>query len=1077
MENVVMTNMHITYPTLRLEPNLPPLQADVEDGLGEAEEIYSTPPSTPPEKGTSEAQIGTYLLKEERKQSEDMLYLQEDTVKLPNPRSGEYTRTGGKNNNGPFSTEPFKAISSFCNVGFRQLYEISRFVTHTKTPFSSLPTSLKQDTNDYEQLWSTLVRSMPEGIVRPERSSHVAWDRAKVKPEEVIFSGDLSFIDNADKDKPFLQFKLKPLKLESSNKSNRLWRKFGGDRLLRLVIPELTSKHLPKCLEQNDIDFRKLFIAWLLADHRFLGRTWRAFWLKRPKKKNPNQVTHQVYLFAVDGSGFSGRSGLRPSASALGQRHKPVTIQELLEWFIPFEMNCEQPCLKLFARLAQAVSDTTATVFFKPNEIIRTSDAWSDSPNVRCLLTDRISADEGSFKHSEDAVRMNDGCARISRAAAKAISNKLGLGGSTPSIFQGRIAGAKGIWMIDSTGETINSINPDFWIEITESQSKFECYSNNPDCFMLTLDVNKYSTPLKPAKLNYQLIPILINRGVPSQVFEKLIEKDLTTRVQELEDATSSPFLLRKWIQERFSVTSQRRSHGSVEMIGGMPDLLAEKIIWFIEVRKKITSKDYCSLAIRKYCSDLEDRMKIELGRSASPYMIADPLAILEEGEVHLGFSSAFTDEKSGFSETFLNKIDILVARNPAYLPSDIQKVRAVFKLELSVYKDVIVFPSKGSCALADKLSGGDYDGDTAWVCWDPDLVKPFINVEPHPHPNPESYGMEKDVTKVSDIVGESNHISLFLEKGFSFNLENQMLGICTNFHESLCYSSQHPIDSPLTKNIGSLLGYLVDSAKAGLIFTEKMWQEYRAAHGLQKDLQKPAYKDKEKGRPTDHIIDRLVFNVAKGVSEKTLGKFWKNFKVSPCWDGDLAAVANTECDRSKNDATLMKTLTYLREELKDLHRLWQRNVSRQDDSFSPMVSSRPANTPFRVVVEQCRDRFLNMQPSESVTSDIVSRWRSKNGVYNSACLYNNDWALLKASTLFKHYHRGKFPWYVCGKELGELKLLARGGVRTMAEDLWIHYRLDTKAVKKLEEKEGGVRIGGFDGTDDEDGEEYEVGD
>ncbi len=85
--------------------------------------------------------------------------------------------------------------------------------------------------------------------------------------------------------------------------------------------------------------------------------------------------------------------------------------------------------------------------------------------------------------------------------------------------------------------------------------------------------------------------------------------------------------------------------------------------------------KDECFLAIRKYCDDLEDRMKIELGRSAFPYMIADPLAILEEGEVHLGFSTAFIDEKSEFYETFLNNMDILVARNPAHLPSDIQKV------------------------------------------------------------------------------------------------------------------------------------------------------------------------------------------------------------------------------------------------------------------------------------------------------------------------------------------------------------------------------------------------------------------
>lgn len=235
-------------------------------------------------------------------------------------------------------------------------------MTHTKTPFLSLPTSLKQNTDDYEQLWSILVRSMPEGTVKPERSSNVAWDRAKAKPAEVIFSGDLSFSDSADKDKPVFEFKLKPLKLENSNKSSRLGRKFGGDRLLTLGILGLMPKDLPRYLRQEHTAFRNSFIAWLLdTDHRLLGRTWRAFWLKRldPKKKDPNQITHRVYLFAVDGSGFSRGSGLRLSNSAAGQRHAPVTTQELLEWFVPFKMNREQPCLKLFARLTQGKSSSS----------------------------------------------------------------------------------------------------------------------------------------------------------------------------------------------------------------------------------------------------------------------------------------------------------------------------------------------------------------------------------------------------------------------------------------------------------------------------------------------------------------------------------------------------------------------------------------------------------------------------------------------------------------------------------------------------------------------------------------------
>ena len=137
--------------------------------------------------------------------------------------------------------------------------------------------------------------------------------------------------------------------------------------------------------------------------------------------------------------------------------------------------------------------------------------------------------------------------------------------------------------------------------------------------------------------------------------------------------------------------------------------------------------------------------MNIGIGRSTIAFMIADPLAVLEEGEVHMGFSTIFRDSKSGFSDTMLHNIDVLVARSPAHLPSDIQKViplerctppflfqeelspnmvlkfwanrcigmaadkfqvRAVFKPELRIYKDVIVFSSRGSIPLAEKLSG-----------------------------------------------------------------------------------------------------------------------------------------------------------------------------------------------------------------------------------------------------------------------------------------------------------------------------------------------------------------------------------
>ena len=77
--------------------------------------------------------------------------------------------------------------------------------------------------------------------------------------------------------------------------------------------------------------------------------------------------------------------------------------------------------------------------------------------------------------------------------------------------------------------------------------------------------------------------------------------------------------------------------------------------------------------------------MNIGLGLSTYAFMIADPLAQLEENEIHLGFSSLFRDTKSGWNEVILHNADVLVARLPALLPSDIQKVSSCLRTHCSI--------------------------------------------------------------------------------------------------------------------------------------------------------------------------------------------------------------------------------------------------------------------------------------------------------------------------------------------------------------------------------------------------------
>ena len=66
--------------------------------------------------------------------------------------------------------------------------------------------------------------------------------------------------------------------------------------------------------------------------------------------------------------------------------------------------------------------------------------------------------------------------------------------------------------------------------------------------------------------------------------------------------------------------------------------------------------------------------MNIGVAKSTYAFMLADPLCVLEEDEIHLGFSSDFGDPKDICGDNLLHDIDVLVARCPAVLSSDIQK-------------------------------------------------------------------------------------------------------------------------------------------------------------------------------------------------------------------------------------------------------------------------------------------------------------------------------------------------------------------------------------------------------------------
>ena len=642
--------------------------------------------------------------------------------------------------------------------------------------------------------------------------------------------------------------------------------------------------------------------------------------------------------------------------------------------------------------------------------------------------------------------------------------------------------------MVDTLDEQPFNTNQDRprWVEITDSQSKFQGHQNDSmsssEPLRLTFEVNNYSKNLIPSCLNYQLMLILQDRGVPAGVFRWLLNKDLSAKVGQLEVAMDDGLALRRWNQANNSVVSERVRVGGIEMLGALPKNGVEKVNWFVDHGFQPKQCQYLRNQLYKlilaYCKRLEDKMNIGLGLSTRAYMIADPLNVLAENEIHICFSHSFKDPETGFDETMLHDIHVLVARLPAHLPSDIQKVRAVFKPELRFYRNVVVFPSRGKVSLASKLSGGDYDGDTAWICWEPSIVEPFTNVELPKFPSETEFGIEKDTMKVADVLQVPDYISLFLRHSFNFNLQANMLGACTNYHEAMCYH-ENGIQSKHATNITVLLGLLVDSAKGGFKFDELKWAAYLNKHGLRKGYDTPAYKDKGTRRPKDNLIDDLVFKVAKKVREDALGKFDLHFKDAASWDNQLVQLRNREVEEAKQDPSLERAIQHILASVQKIYDFWTIHIRIVDDEEELRPGKKDNGLSFASVVHKCREDFLGIMPfadqtAKDLASPLLKRW-----IREQEAGKTGHWSLVKASVAFHRHHKTTFIWHIAGIELGEIKATAngRGTYRPVVIGVFEAFKLDGKLVDGIRGRgaEDVEMVEGLDGDveGDEDGDEF----
>ncbi|CAD6444169.1 f97d1a8f-f65a-4b30-a5cc-8bf4ab972e43 [Sclerotinia trifoliorum] len=975
---------------------------------------------------------------------------------------------------------------------FSVSYEITRVFLFVQVPISEFTSPYVKAWEEYDKLWN-MLKGLPilQGKKFPERCPPKVWDIATKGYirgfNGIVFTATLR--ENKTESGPLISFHLQPMKLDLTN---RLERRFGSDRLIEFAVPDLGSRKRGSTAFKVDTNACDVLKSWLVnGDHQLLGRTYKAFYLTSGKRKRKSSLKsdaeeessatpYRAFLFATDGNGFVKGSRARDPPPQVRVR---MTVGEMLNYIRPTAENDHQPYMKLFARTALVLSRNRATVTVDRAHIRRKKDIRNPDVN-----------------DPKKTYVMTDGAGRLSLALARKIVFELELS-YIPAAFQGRFGEAKGLWIVDRS-EDIESD----WIELYDEQCKWKRGEEGSPEFdhwsHRTFEVVGHSAPLKTADLNTQLLPLLVHQAKDPRAMRNAIlnalKDGLKQSLEELKTALTSPQELRSWIPLTNSSVQDRIKNGAIQWRGGLPakheDRLSTLLDAGFDPRKLHYVMELARKAFDMKCEELKERLNITVAKSTKVYMVPDFWGVLEPNEVHLNFSS-FVDNGSGLSDTQLENVDVLVARNPAHYPSDIQRVTAVSKHELRHLKDVIVFSTKGYPSLADKLSGGDYDGDIAWVCWDPAIVESFANADVPKAPDlvKEGFIGQDKRTYAQLTKGCSDPTNTFLCASFKFNMCQSMLGPCTAWKENIEYDIRD-LDRPEITFLSTLLSNLVDQAKQGYIFTEKHFQKVKT-HVLKttRTPRLPAYKDKDEvPSKKDHILDHMM-NVVHEETKALKTEFYDSVDTPPQYDPELAQFYIDQREKvkvlKKETATPEEIeraahwkllLDQLDEDVNKVKNNWiNRMLSGQTPSKRFTRDEDETRADFAPIRDECFQEFRDIKPHAD--NKLISTWLDQ----DTEAEYG-DWALLRASALYATYapkpyfrnsaHVPKLVWWMAGRQFAMLKARRRGFV-PVADHMYVMLKANVGFVRQLRAHEGmgmgmdyEMRLGGMDG-DWDDGE------
>ena len=883
------------------------------------------------------------------------------------------------------------------------------------------------------------------------RDPNTVWAAAKNLFEGYTFKGRMVF----ETARSGLVFKLDLLPIQAEQ-SNFFQRKFGSDRFLHLSFPSFIDKVDRFSAQMPLIEAQ--WKLWLHEVHSFLGRKWRVIHVEPIKKKGSvrkaGDADTRVVLFAVEGLGID----------------IPMSAGHMINQFFDFARNGYQNFCKAFARLDLGLSRTIPTFVFKPSEIRRLRDTLADdTPEAHEYDDDNLDWSE----RCDDRPVMNDGCAQVSVGAALKIwqcyRTATGSDEPLPSAFQGRIRGAKGMWMISAEPHTRDPAHLETWIEITDSQQKFEPAHEDEaddrpyDTHRLTFNYVNHSFVNGSSDLHISFIPILADRGVSRDVVADFMVSRLDEERRQLLEMLHDPVRLHNWITKQGSATP---ALGILPWQAALPLSLPEKAKLLLRTGFSPDQTPFLARSLKRFVKQrqfwMEEKLRAPLGKATFLMGLADPLGVLKPGEVHIQFSKPFLDEFDRKTYRHLAGEEVLVARQPACRRSDIQKMRAVSHPSLSHLVDVIVFPSRGKFPAAGKLQGGDYDGDTFWTCWEPGLVEPFYNAPaPLKALDPSKYGIKKDSRKLNEVmrIGDLSTVEHLLKEALDFRTSQSLLGKATNFAEKVAYYENRICSSKLNA-LHDVHDLLVDAPKQAYRFDEKDFNYlvqrqlrcgnpgipvYKQAMELSAKLKDIGEEDRDPLKGLRHnpknILDYLYFDVVRKHNRETRQALSSALPKEEDDDADLQLPFLQLRDQSSG--TLDKELDALLQGIEKVVQNWNRSLGDKSELTSEKYNK---------LLDSCYTTFRSLMPSpaNSLHPQIVPLLFPYFGPNHPTI-----WETIRASALYTAYpKKHSLVWHMAGRELARLKAGANPDTYNVVPGVFADLKTKPNKVVKPEDDE-----------------------